>query len=90
MASLCILDGAYIGSTDRDGRLGVNTYGGQHIINVSKQTGTDTYSGSWTGTIECYYPTGGTNYVPITINQIPVKHPLKYNLLKCNLLKCSH
>ncbi|MGA9099987.1 MAG: hypothetical protein WB392_13765, partial [Methanotrichaceae archaeon] len=65
------IDGAYIGSTDGNGKLVVTAYGGQHIINVSKQVGTDTYSGSWTGTIECYYPTGGTNYVPITINQIP-------------------
>ena len=65
------IDGAYIGSTDGDGKLVVTAYGGQHIINVSKQVGTDTYSGGWTGTIECYYPTGGTNYVPIMINQIP-------------------
>ncbi len=70
---LVYLDGAYMGSTDSDGRLGISTYGGQHIINVSKQAGMDTYSGSWTGIIDCYYPAGGTNYVPITISWIPGK-----------------
>jgi len=65
------IDGTYIGSTDSDGKLVANVYGGQHVINVSKQVGMDTYSGGWTGTIECYYPAGGTTYLPITINQIP-------------------
>lgn len=64
------IDGVYIGSTDGDGKLDAYAYGGRHIINASKQAGMDTYSGSWTGVIDCYYPTGGTNYVPITINHI--------------------
>lgn len=67
------MDGKYIGSTNRDGQLGANAYGGQHIVNASKSAGADTYSGSWMGNIECYYPTGGTSYLPISINQISSK-----------------
>lgn len=63
------IDGRYIGSTEGDGKLAANVYGGQHIINVSKSDGSDIYSGSWAGIIECYYPSGGTNYVPITITR---------------------
>lgn len=66
-------DGRYIGSTNKDGQLGANAYGGQHIINASKSTGSDAYFGSWTGNIECYYPTGGTSYLPISISQISIK-----------------
>lgn len=67
------MDGRYIGSTNGDGQLGANAYSGQHKINASKSAGAYTFSGSWSGTIGCYYPTGGTNYVPILIKQIPTK-----------------
>ncbi len=71
------LDGIYRGSTDRDGRLQINAYGGQHIINASKPIGSEVYSGSWSGLIECYYPAGGMTYVPVTINSVLNKDPVQ-------------
>jgi hypothetical protein len=65
------IDGAYRGATDKDGRLATSAYGGQHIINATKQEGSNILSGSWKGIVECYYPSGGTTYVPIAIGQIP-------------------
>jgi hypothetical protein len=65
------IDGAYRGVTDKDGRLVTNAYGGQHTVNASKEAGSNMFSGSWKGIVECYYPSGGTMYLPIAIGQIP-------------------
>jgi hypothetical protein len=64
------IDGVYRGITDNNGRLATNAYGGRHTINASTQSESNIFSGSWNGIIECYYPQGGTTYVPIAIGQI--------------------
>ncbi len=63
------VDNVYKGRTDESGRLEISAYSGQHTIIATKDTVSGSYSGSWTGRVECYYPQGGTTYVPITINQ---------------------